>query len=145
MEGRRWDGSEIEHPPRIQSLPAYPFTNLPLTIALARRYCSFFATIGLPNRYTFCTRPCAPLFASSRKHEKITREPSEKPTSVIGRTPRLRSIRESARMRPAASARSRETLQGLSSRYESLVRTIGRVREAMRAVRMVLARTCWRP
>lgn len=47
-------------------------------------------------------------------------------------------------MRPAALARSRETDQGLSRRYDSFVRTTGSWREAMSATRMVEPRSCWR-
>lgn len=42
---------------------------------------------------------------------------------MIGRTPRCRWIRTSARTLPAARARSSALFQGLSMRYPSLVRT----------------------
>ena len=42
----------------------------------------------------------------------------------------------------AALARSKETLHGLSMRYDNLVRTIGNCNEAIKATRMVLPSTC---
>lgn len=87
----------------------------------------------------------APLLASSLRHEKITLEPKEKPTKVMGRTPKFLSINESARIKPAEFARSRDTVQGLSIRYASFVNTIGSCSEAIRATSMVLPRTCCKP
>ena len=75
----------------------------------------------------------------------MTREPNEKPTNVMGLAPRFLSTKESAKIRPAALARPHETVQGLSMRYESLVKMMGRVREAISAVKIVLARTCCSP
>jgi hypothetical protein len=120
-------------------------TNLPGTIALALRYSSCLATAGVPNMYTFWMRPNAPRFASSFKQEKMTLAPNEKPTSVTGRVPRLRSMRESARISPAMSARACETIHGLSIKYDSFVKARGSVMADMSAVKSVLPSTCCKP
>lgn len=75
----------------------------------------------------------------------MTREPSEKPTRVIGLAPRFRSINESARISPADCALSSDTVHGLSMRYESFVRTIGSCNDAISATKIVLPRTCCNP
>jgi hypothetical protein len=75
----------------------------------------------------------------------MTLDPNEKPTSVTGRVPRLRSMSESARMSPAISARACETIHGLSIRYDSFVKARGSVMADISAVRRVLPSTCCRP
>lgn len=130
------------HIPKIQSLVAYPLTNLPGTTERALMYSSCFAMTGVPNMYTFCTRPTAPRLHNSFKHAKMTLAPKEKPTRVIGRVPRLRSMIESARTRPAMSARACDTIQGLSIKYESFVSARGIVIADMRVANIVLASCC---
>ncbi|KAI6875808.1 hypothetical protein KC323_g66 [Hortaea werneckii] len=66
--------------------------------------------------YTFCTKPIAPRRANSFRQLKMTREPKENPTRVMGLIPRFRSIKLSARTRPVASALARDTAHGLSTR-----------------------------
>lgn len=92
--------------------------------------------------YTFCTRPYACRLCNSLRHEYITLAPREYPTRVTGRKPKFLAIRESARINPADVARSRDTLHGLSSRYDNLVNTTGSWIDAMSATRIVLPRTC---
>jgi hypothetical protein len=90
----------------------------------------------------------------------MTRDPRERPISVMGLTPRWRSMRTPARTLPAALARSSALFQGLSIKYPSFVRTargemsyknrsegakarvlIGHCRAVMRAVMAVAAST----
>jgi len=72
----------------------------------------------------------------------MTRAPNENPTRVMGRVPKLRSMRESARMSPAMSALAWDTAHGLSIRYDNLVKASGSVIADISAVRTVLASTC---
>ncbi|KAI7360143.1 hypothetical protein KC320_g4 [Hortaea werneckii] len=94
-------------------IPRWRGTN---TTARARIHSSLFTTTGEPNMYTFCTKPIAPRRANSFRQLKMTREPKENPTRVMGLIPRFRSIKLSARTRPVASALARDTAHGLSTR-----------------------------
>src|SRR5258707_2801901 len=54
----------------------------------------------------------------------MTRAPRENPISVMGRTPKLRFTKTSAKTSPAAFARSSALDQGLSMRYPNFERTL---------------------